>query len=185
MERMSARKVQVVILCEDLQHEVFVRRFLIQQNWNNHQIRVVRPKSGRGSGEQFVRENFPMELEAYRKVSGRLSTSLAVVADADVISVEERIKELENSCGVKKIDFRKADEKVAFFIPKRNIETWIHFLHSESVDEVTAYRKLEKESLCEPQVKRLDEMCRAGGLTEGAPPSLSLACSEYRERLIG
>ena len=41
---MSKRRVQIVILCEDNQHEAFIRRFLKGMGWNNREFRVE--KSG-------------------------------------------------------------------------------------------------------------------------------------------
>ncbi|MEQ8386222.1 MAG: hypothetical protein RH949_28070 [Coleofasciculus sp. A1-SPW-01] len=35
---------------------------------------------------------------------------------------------------------------------KRNIETWIHFLQGETVDEETEYSKYQKEAACKPSV---------------------------------
>ena len=37
---MSSRKVRLVLICEDQQHDIFVRRFLIKSGWKNHQIRI-------------------------------------------------------------------------------------------------------------------------------------------------
>jgi hypothetical protein len=181
---MSSRRVEIVILCEDSQHKVFITRFLKQQNKNYRQIRVVLSEPASGSGEQFVRENYPIELKAYRNISRRLSTSLAVVIDADIKKIEERIKDFDDACRAEGISCRDKKEKVAFIIPKRNIETWLRYLRDEDFDEQEPYNKYKgNESLCAPQVKKLDEMCRDNGLPENAPHSLKLACKEYNERL--
>ena len=37
---MSKRRVKIVLLCEDSQHEAFVRRFLNRMSWNTGEIRV-------------------------------------------------------------------------------------------------------------------------------------------------
>ena len=62
-----SRNVRIVLLCEDVQHETFGRRFLKKMGWSNHQVRVLKAPGGRGSAEQFVRKRFPEELEEHRR----------------------------------------------------------------------------------------------------------------------
>lgn len=64
---MNIRRVKIVLLCEDSQHEAFVRRFLKGMSWNTREIRVEKSPSAGGSAEQWVRENFPRELKIYRQ----------------------------------------------------------------------------------------------------------------------
>ena len=58
------KPAQVIVLCEDKQHSVFVYRFLKRRT--NHRIRVVSAPASEGSAEQFVREQYPRELKALR-----------------------------------------------------------------------------------------------------------------------
>jgi len=59
---MSSRRVQIVLLCEDSQHEAFVRRFLVGMGWETRGMRVEKSPSAGGSAEQWVRIRFPKEL---------------------------------------------------------------------------------------------------------------------------
>lgn len=61
------RNVQVVLLCEDRQQEVFARRFLKKTGWNTRELRVEKAPHGRGAGEQYVRDRFPTELADFRR----------------------------------------------------------------------------------------------------------------------
>ena len=106
---MSLRRVKIVLLCEDSQHEAFIRRFLEP--------------------------------------------------------------------------FRTHDEAVAIAVPKRNIETWIHYLNGKEVDEKAAYPKLGAERGCKPAVTNLVKLCRSTGLKSDAPPALAAACDEYTVRI--
>jgi len=74
---------------------------------------------------------------------------------------------------------RQSDEKIAIFVPKRNIETWISYLQdqTQTVDEETAYPKYKKESVCKPLVEKL-AVNRSQSLPENAPSSLKVACDE-------
>lgn len=182
---MSRRRVQIVLICEDSQQDVFVRRFLNKRlGVSNREIRPIVSPKGRGSGEQWVRENFPRELGVYRERSHRAATTLIAMIDADTKSVLQRKLELEKECQDKQIEFRKPGEAVAILVPKRNIETWIHYFNGESVNEVEAFSRLKNENDCKPAVADLDKQCRSGGLQDDAPPSLNDARKEYRERIV-
>lgn len=177
---MSTASVQVVILCEDLQQECFIRRFLMLRGYRRHDFIHKLARAGCGSAEQFVREKFPRELTAYRSRSSRAATALIVCMDADNLSVEERVKSLTKACTDCRVPFRRGGEQVCFVVPKRNIETWLAYLRGEPVDEQAVYPKYDCQSKCQQDVERLDEMCRQRKFRPDPPPSLSQACEEFR-----
>ena len=180
---MSKRRVKIVLLCEDSQHEAFIRRFLKGMGWNTREIRVEKSPSALGSAEQWVREKFPHELMAYRQRQLRAASALIAMIDADKKAVQDRINEFGEVCNSMQIAFRAAEEAVAIAVPKRNIETWIHFLDGGAVDENTSYPKLGRERGCRPAVDRLVQLCRSTGLTPNAPQALATACDEYNTRI--
>lgn len=171
---------QAVILCEDQQQEVFIRHFLVKKGYSPRQMRIERCPSGKQAGEQFVRERYPTELKALRQRSARAGSALLVMIDADTKSVEETAKWLDVICSEQGVAVRNQNDKAAVLIPKRNIETWIHFLNGKTVDETTAYGKLRYESECKPGVDSLFEICSQGKCPADFPASLKLACKEYR-----
>ena len=170
------RRVGIVLLCEDLQHAVFVRRFLKRRGLDTGQMRVE--KCPGGSAEQFVRERYPLELEALR---GRHpKTVLIVVIDGDSKGVRRRRASLAEECRAANIKDRTAAEPVLVIVPTWNIETWLAYLAGDSVDETKGdYPRLSRESDCRPQVEALAAMCEQGQLRAPAPASLQDACSEY------
>jgi len=177
---MSQRRVQIVILCEDKQQEVFARHFLKKRGFmldRNLRIEIC-PK---GAGEQFVRNRYPAEVKAYRS-KNYLSGMLVVFIDADKKTVEERLRQLDEALIEDSQQIRQPQEAIAIFIPKRNIETWIHYLQGETVDEETEYSKFNNESVCKPYVENLVNQCYQG-LDENAPPSLQAACGELQRIL--
>jgi len=180
---MSKRRVKIVLLCEDSQHEAFVTRFLKGMGWNIRELRVEKSPSASGSAEQWVRKNFPNELSIYRQRKTRAASSLIAMIDADSKSVQDRINEFKDECRSKGISFRTYDEPVAIAVPKRNIETWIHYLNGEQVNEDITYPKLDRERSCKPAVDKLVRLCRSTGLAEDAPSALSAACDEYNTRI--
>jgi hypothetical protein len=171
------RRVQVIILCEDTQHEVFIRRFLVAKGLEIRDIKVY--KTSTGSGEQFVRENFVDRLRYYRSRSA--SAKLIVMIDGDMIGVSGRINQLQHECDNRGVEFRRNNEAVMIAIPTWNIETWIHFLKGNDIDENKKdYPKLIKnERECQFAVDRLVEICNNKEPIVGCP-SLIAACEEYR-----
>jgi AAA15 family ATPase/GTPase len=127
---------------------------------------------GNGSGKSTV-------FEALRK----LQSLLIVLIDADKKTVAERLQQLNDTLTENSHPLRQPDEAIAVFVPKRNIETWIHYLHSENVDEETEYTKFKKQSECKPYVEQLVNQCYQGNLDDNSPPSLKAACGELQRIL--
>ncbi|MDE0695494.1 MAG: hypothetical protein OXH76_06630 [Boseongicola sp.] len=112
-----SRKVKLVLLCEDSQHDTFLRRFLKALSWDTREMRVERVRVGMGSGEQFVRTRFPIELKAYRQNRNRVAKALVVMIDDDNQGVKSRIQQLTDECSDFGICMRQKGEKVAIFVP--------------------------------------------------------------------
>lgn len=180
---MSSRRVKITLLCEDSQHEAFVRRFLKGMGWNTREIRVEKSPAATGSAEQWVRETFPKELEVYRIRSHKAATGLIAVIDADTMDVQDRINEFKSACISQDVSFRTDDETVAIIVPKRNIESWIYFLNDQQANEEDVYPKLKKQRECSSATKKLVQACRTTGINPDALPSLQIACEEYRSRI--
>ncbi len=181
---MAKPRVQLVIVCEDLQQEVFARHFFLKRGFNRRTIRSKIHPKGKGSREQGVCRQYPKEVRTYRRKKHHLAINLAVVIDADPrFTVQQRLHQLDEVLETDGQETRQADEQIGIFVPKRNIETWIHYLMGETVDEETAYPKLSRESECKPYVEKLVEEICSSGLPEDASPSLHTACEEL-QRII-
>lgn len=174
------RNVQIVLLCEDTQHETFVRRFLEEAGWSTRRLRVEKAPGGRGSAEQFVRVQFPRELREYRRRRGAVAQALIVILDGDKKGAQRRHAELDEACQANQMDIRQLDERVLVLVPTWNIETWITYLDGQTVDEARRdYPRLPRARQCQPHIEILAAMCRDRMLREPAPPSLKSACAEY------
>ena len=180
---MSQRRVQIVILCEDRQQEVFARYFLKKRGFTGlFRTKICPP--GSQSGEQYVRSHYPEEVKAYRQNRNRVSIGLVVLIDADTGTLEARLNELASVLNKDKQENRGSNEAIAIFVPKRNIETWIHYLQGETVNEEDAYAKFEKnEAACKTAVENLADRCYSQSLPEDAPRSLQAACGELQRLL--
>ena len=136
-----ARPSQVIVLAEDQRHQRFVRRYLNQLGYSQHDIRFEGLPAGRGSGEQWVRERYGNAVAAYRARSSRARTALVIAIDADVGDLDRRIRQLQETLEHAGLAARTDDETIVHLIPKRSIETWILCLVGIQVDEVTDYRQ--------------------------------------------
>lgn len=151
----------------------------MNRGFPRERIRSIVNPGGRGSGEQFVRERYPMEVKEHRRKAGHItSLCLAVIVDADTYTVEQRLKQLDAALAASGQERRKAHERIAIFVPKQNIETWIYYGLDRTVNAGDTYPKLARQRACKPSVERfLNDLCPAG-LPNDAPPSLHTACEE-------
>lgn len=178
---MSRRRAQLVLVCEDRQHEVFIRRFLKLIGWEIRRLRVEMNPKGYGSGEQWVRKTYAQEVKRLR-AAPHVAQGLIVAIDQDRNDID-REEQLQQELSSIALSPRTSVEPIVHLIPARNIETWLVYLAGSDVDETSAYPKLNKESDCQMMVNTLKGMCDARTLRQPAPSSLERACDEYRTRL--
>jgi hypothetical protein len=132
----------------------------------------------RGSGEQFVRESFPVELRAIR--SGHVNRALIVIIDGDSAGISRRMSQLDDACRAVGVEPRKSQDPMAVLVPTWCIETWFAYLDGETVEEGRGdYPKLPRQRECQRHVDALVRMCEAGNLRPPAPPSLEAGCDEF------
>lgn len=177
---MSASYSEIVILCEGKQDEVFLRRFLKQNGYGPHRVRCRPYPAGRGSGKQFVQNEYAKEVVEHRRRAARMNIALIVMHDCDTNTTEEVRTMLAVRARLEGSAMRSPHERIALLFPRRNIETWIQFLQNgEVVDESKAYRNLARESECHDAVDRLANKTEYR-LSPSVPPSLREACAEIR-----
>ena len=180
---MSQRRVQIVILCEDRQQEVFARYFLKKRGFTGLFRANICPK-GSECGSDYVCTHYPVEVKAYRQNRNRVSIGLVVLIDADTGTQEARLNELASVLDEDEQKNREPNEAIAIFVPKRNIETWIRYLQGETVNEEAVYAKFKNnEAVCKTAVEDLADRCYSQSLPENAPPSLQAACGELQRLL--
>ena len=178
------RQIQLILLCEDQQHEAFLRRFFTAMGWKGRQLRFKISPLAKGSAEQFVREEFPKEITEYRKNRNRVGCELVAMLDGDAAGVDARLTALDEACNQASVSPRNNTDHVAVFVPTWNIETWLAYLNGETVDETRSdYPRLARPRDCRPHVDALARMCREGRLRKPSPSSLRSACQEYQTRI--
>jgi len=176
--------IQVVILCQDKQHETFCRRFLETFGFELRTVTSIRIRNRQGAADDWVLRRYPIELAAHRRHGSPTQKTLIVMLDADARSESERRAQLLRACADGNESERGSDERVVFAIPRRTIESWIAYLDDGQVDESKSYPKLRRESDCWPMVDKLAEACRRRDLSPDAPDELRATCVEFRARLL-
>lgn len=171
------RNVTAVILCEDLQSQVLLRRYLKARGFAR-----IRPLPLPAScGEQYVRENYAREVKAQRTSSVR--QVLVVHIDADRETVENRHQQLEKQLDTHQLDPRSPDEPIALVVPRYETETWLHhFAGRGNVIETESYNKFDNKeaAAAQPTVLALIDLVDGKTAAPNNLPSLLMAVSELR-----
>lgn len=171
---------QVVVLSEDQHHQMFVYSWLRRRGIKSGKIRLVALPAGRGAGEQYVREQYPKEVQTHRRRAGAQDCRLVTIIDADVLPVRKRFEQLDQSLLNAGLDKRSPGERICILVPKRNIETWIHFLvTTEPVDEEMDYKRPAKSpEECKTAGRRLADIDPLDAALDEFPPSLQQGWEE-------
>lgn len=179
---MSRRMTQVLLLCEDDQHEAFARRFLETLGVYRRAVRVEKAPRGRGSGEHWVRAAYAKEVKGFRSRNFIEGRALVVMIDEDTAATPARRQALQQALAENGLAPRSQDEAIVHAIPARNIETWLAYLGGSDVNELHPYPRLRRAGDCSTHVAALRAMCDRGALRSPAPASLADACGEFRGR---
>ena len=174
---MADRYTQVVILCEDIMHLSFVRRYLIHRGIQPRRIRGNVSPAGRGAGSQYVLKNYPVEVKSLRS-RPHVRAGLLAVIDADASSVDDRLRQLEQSLAHDGQPGRGDAERIGLLAPKRNVETWVFRLLGNEANEEDDYKKHVSPSDVKESVAAFTVMCPARADTIPLP-SLKHACREF------
>jgi hypothetical protein len=132
--------VRFTILVEDRALERFVRHVLLEMGAHRREIRVLPFPVGRGSGKQWIDREYPRQVEAYRRKRSE-NIALVVGTDADEVTVQQRAQRLDDALRDAGCDARTQQERIALWLPRWNIETWLLFLRGDDVDEGINYKK--------------------------------------------
>jgi hypothetical protein len=177
-----AKRSEVIVLVEDNRQQQIIRRYPRRVGLETHAMRFMLPSSG--SGEQWVREQFPVEVTAYRRRRARAETKLVAVIDADNFTLPERLAQLDQKLRENGVEFIRMDiEQVARLIPRRNIETWILCLNAGEVNEDTDYKRTRNDwtELVRPAAETLYAWTRPNtAVPENCIPSLQHGVAELR-----
>lgn len=107
---MRERIATIVLLIEDTRQENLIKHYLKRCGHNNRNLRVVKSPTGRGSGEQFVRERYATEVHGIRAQIARTKACLITMIDADTGTLEFRRRQFEKA---NEVDDYRNDPRVS------------------------------------------------------------------------
>jgi hypothetical protein len=137
-----------------------------------------------GSGEKYVRDQYPQQVQACRSSLGRRATALLVVMiDADKETTQHRAAQLANALEAGGTDSVANVEPIAVLIPKRHVETWIRALIGDHIDELADYTRPK------PTAKQIKDAATelyvwtrpSAASRPASPPSLTASLPEWRK----
>jgi len=188
---------EVTILCEDLAQERFIREYLKCRGWDDRKIKDFGNPKGRiiQNNNAWVVKNYPDIVRSYRRSCNSRNIAVVVMIDADERSDHHILRSLhtafDETVGNLNRDSRSPTERVAIFVPARNIETWFfyinHYQSEPNCDEMTDYKNstlkpAEQIKLAQSSARILAKEICPRGIDRIALPSLCHACREL-ERL--
>ena len=183
---MRKRQVQIVLVCEDRAHESFIRRYLERRGYPLARLRVSRyPSGGRGSGKEFVRQEYlkeVREVRRYWRTNRPGGCTLVVLIDHDPGSRPDPYSDLDRRLVADGQDGRSPDEAIALFVPKLSIETWVYHLldTSRRVNETVDYSK-PRYGITHPSYRQAGVVFASYDPSSNCPLlSLQTGCEERR-----
>jgi hypothetical protein len=183
---------EVTILCEDIDQERFIREYLICRGLEEHKIKDFGNPKGREikNNNALIVKHYPDIIKSYRKRRKSKNSAVVVMIDADKDSLYDRIRSLnialDETAGNLNKDPRLPDEKVAIFVPARNIETWFYYINNNMEgDETNDYKDKkmsakERIELAKSAAQKLAREICPQGVDRITLPSLRYACRELQ-----
>jgi hypothetical protein len=182
---------EVTILCEDIDQERFIRQYLICRGLEKHKIKDFGNPKGRDikNNNALILKHYPELIKSHRTRKNR-NLAVVVMIDADEDSVSDKMrslhKKLDEAAGNLNKDTRLPNEKVAIFVPARNIETWFYYImEGQECNEITKYKDdnmsaEERIKLAKSAAKKLAREICPQGVDRITLPSLRYACTELQ-----
>ena len=176
-----SRAAMIVVLGEDSRkrQQDLIRKYLKKRGFADRQIRDLPCPAGETPGISFVFARYAVEAHDLRVAS--YSRGLIVVMDADEETVATRKVQLDEKLTEAGEDARKEQEAIAIVVPKRNVETWIWYLHGNTVDESTEYKRSfvkDNHDMAAAKVAFAEFVVSGQAPWDDCPPSLQDARSE-------
>ena len=182
---------EVTILCEDIDQERFIRQYLICRGLDDRKIKDFGNPKGRDikNNNALILKHYPELIKSHRTRKHR-NLAVVVMIDADEDSVSDKMrslhKKLDEAAGNLNKDTRLPNEKVAIFVPARNIETWFYYImEGQECNEITKYKDdnmsaEERIKLAKSAAKKLAREICPQGADRITLPSLRYACTELQ-----
>ena len=172
--------IRITLLVEDEMIERFARRVLEALGYATREMFFLPYPIGKGSNKQWLNQNYAKQVKIFRSKANNQKIALLVATDADEMQVLARRRSLEEVLQTADPNARNEKERIALWIPRWNIETWVLALSGEAVNEdkneKTRVGKSDLRAVAAEFVRQYRELQR--GETVDALPSLRVAYVE-------
>ena len=178
---MPNKPAEIIVRCEDLQQHVFIYRCLVKRGFRQHTIQIKHNPGG--DAKRFVLTQYPVQVKALRRTPHVCKAVISMI-DADDHAVEQRMRSHDDALDASGQPRRADAEKIAILVPRRNIETWVHHLLGEAVNESTEYPRFRgEERKCAPAAEEFARRC-PHDMRETDLPSLRAGCAELQRIMV-
>jgi hypothetical protein len=181
----------IKIICEDKAQRQFIEHFLRSFGVNDRRIysdkafsfsRTSSPKGSTGAGDARVVKEFAAEFRDFPKRNNKTNGCILIgMIDADKKTIHEKKRLISEEIG--NAQWQNIDG-VSLFVVKRNIETWIHFLNGNRINEDDDYKDPYRDmTRNREKITEFASSCRQQqpSAYEALPPSLAAACAEFEK----
>ena len=172
------RRVRLTVVAEDRQQEMFLRRVLYEHGFTVHDLRIETCPKASHAADAWVLRTHADEVKKLRsRQHAQPGIGLITAIDADDYSVQERHRQLDAVAGHES-SARAPGERIAYVVPRRNIETWLRVLAGQPGDEETDYKKRGQSPVdCSKEASAFVLVCRQNA---GMSASIRAACPEFQ-----
>lgn len=133
------RGIRIVIVVEDSMLDRFCRTALLELGYHKREIRVEMAPAGKGSAKQWIDARLPIEVAMIRTKPDQ-KLAVLVGSDVDEFDHRDRVRRLTDELGAAELAPRRTDERIAWWLPKWSVETWLLHFAGQEVDEDTRYK---------------------------------------------
>jgi len=138
------RRVRLVVVAEDRQTEMFLRQVLYGLGFALRDLRFVTAPKAKQAADQWVLAMHGVEAKRLRaNAHAQPNTGMVTCIDADHHTVDERHAQLDRTMAF----IRGPKERMAWLVPKQNIETWLRALDGQPADEATDYKQRGRDPM--------------------------------------
>lgn len=169
-------RAEVVVLCEDVAHEQFLRALI--QSYLGKRARAIRVY--RVGTSSMITKNLPELLSRVRRAGS--ATALFVMVDADNLSLAERCKQSLSMSGD---TLANDDNRICGLVPAWCIENWLYVLDSRPLphDPERQPTEAEKRSARDISMKAVVDTFASGVRAESPPPHWTPSMLIARDKL--
>lgn len=167
--------IRIVVVVEDRMLERFCRECLLAFGYHRKEIRYEVAPAGKGSGKVWVDKSFAVEVKILRQKRNQARAVLAGT-DVDEMTIPQRIENLSKALLNIGQEDRGGQERIAYWLPKWSIETWLERLQGDDVVETESYKGKVKNPSFPELAAEFSRMYRAS--EDSSVPSIALAFQE-------